>query len=91
MGPQYHLDSLTVPWTSSAEPGKHSIVVSLDPDAALDEVSRLNNIASIDKYVYAKTLVAIKPADNAVVSAGSQALTVGLPGKGRDTGVPDCL
>ncbi|MBP1658130.1 MAG: hypothetical protein H6Q31_2731, partial [Bacteroidetes bacterium] len=65
VGPQYHMDSLSVPWTTSAEPGKHSVIVTLDPDGAIDEVSRLNNVASIDNYVYAKTLVATKPADNA--------------------------
>ncbi len=85
VGPQYHLDSLSLPWTASAEPGKHSILVSLDPDGVLDEVSRLNNVASVDDYVYARTLVAIKPADNAVVDAGVQTLTVGLPGRG---GIP---
>jgi hypothetical protein len=85
VGPQYHVDSLTVPWDSSVEPGKHTIVVSLDPDASVDEVTKFNNVASIDDYIYARTLAAIKPVDNAVVNLGAQALTVGLPGKG---GIP---
>jgi hypothetical protein len=85
VGPQYHLDSLSIPWATAAEPGKHSIIVSLDPDGVIAEVSKLNNVASIDTYIYMKTLLAIKPVDNAMVTAGTQKLTVGLPGPG---GVP---
>jgi hypothetical protein len=81
-GPQYNLDSLSLPWTAASEPGKHTIVVSLDPDGAVDEVSKLNNVASIDNYFYSRTLIALKPADNAVVAPGMQTLTVGLPGRG---------
>lgn len=87
VGPQFHLDSVSVAWSASDEPGKHSIAVSLDPDAALDEITRINNVASIDNYVYAKTLVALKPADNAVVSPGAQTLTVGLPEQGGIAGL----
>jgi hypothetical protein len=87
VGPQYHVDSLAVPWVSLAEAGKHTIVASLDPDAMIDEVTKVNNVASVDAYVYAKTSLALKPADNAIVNLGAQTLSIGLPGRGGIPGV----
>jgi hypothetical protein len=79
IGRIFHVDSLAIPWTVSSKVGPHTLVAKLDPDNLIQEVTKLNNVASKDQYVYANVLSVVKPIDNMVVPAGTQTLVVSSP------------
>lgn len=77
--PTRHYDSLTVQWNRTDSVGRHTFTVSLDPLNTISEVNELNNVASVDQYVYANLLSVVKPLWNMVVSPGQQRLVVTSP------------
>ncbi|MEO8168719.1 MAG: interleukin-like EMT inducer domain-containing protein, partial [bacterium] len=66
-------------WTRLDSVGRHTFTVSLDPLNTISEVNELNNIASIDQYVYANLLAVVKPLLNMAVSPGQQRFIVTSP------------
>ncbi len=77
--PLLHKDSVLVPWDASYKVGLHTLTASLDPLMHIDEVTRANNIASADKYVYANSLAIVKPLESMVLQPGAQTLVVTSP------------
>lgn len=86
IGPTRHRDSLFVPWAAASQPGKHTITVVVDPAGTLPEVSKTNNIASTDIYIFASELVALKPLRDQVVPAQPQTLITTTPLGNDSTG-----
>ena len=74
-----HKDSVFIPWDASYKVGLHTLTASLDPLMRIDEVTRSNNLASADKYVYANTLAIVKPLESMVLQPGVQTLVVTSP------------
>ncbi|MFN0158759.1 MAG: C25 family cysteine peptidase [Bacteroidota bacterium] len=82
--PTLHHDSLEIPWDALGKIGRHVLTASLDPANALSEVNELNNVASVDKYIYANLLSVVKPLNYQVVTPGVQTFVVTSP-VGRDS------
>ena len=72
-------DSIIVPWPAASQVGRHSLTLTVDPSGLIDEVSKTNNAASVDQYVYAHSVAIIRPLNNAVVPPGPQTLLVSTP------------
>jgi hypothetical protein len=83
--PVAHRDSLIAQLSSISAIGKHSLTMSLDPGNAISEVSKLNNIATTDIYVYANTPLVVRPLNDMVVAPGAQTLVVCPPPGGDST------
>lgn len=74
-----HYDTVSVAWSAVENPGRHTLVLSLDPTGSIPEVNEMNNTASVDQYVYANLLSVVKPFNNMVVAPGVQTLVVTSP------------
>ena len=72
-------DSISVPWFGTRQTGPHTLRAVLDPSGKIPEVSKANNSASIDQYVYGNLLYQIRPLENMVVAPGPQVLRVTNP------------
>ncbi len=72
-------DSVFVRWDKMYQVGRHTLRATLDPAGRIGEVNELNNIASVDQYVYANLLSVVKPLKNMVVLPGTQRLVVSSP------------
>ena len=72
-------DSLAILWHGTSQPGLHTIQATIDPGGLIGEITKGNNAASEDIYVYANTLSVVRPLLNAVVQPGVQLLRVAGP------------
>ena len=79
IAPTMFRDSLAVRWRGTSQVGKHTFQVTVDPAGLLDEVTKTNNTASSDQYVYANLLAIIRPLKDMVVAPGPQLLRVSSP------------
>jgi hypothetical protein len=77
--PTLYRDSISVPWYGTRQAGPHTLRVTVDPAGNITEVSRANNSASIDQYVYGNLLYQVRPLENMVVPPGPQVLRVTNP------------
>jgi len=77
--PTRHRDSVVIGWDPSSQVGRHTLVATVDPGNVINEVNELNNIVSVNQFVYANLIAAVKPLDNAVMPAGPQTLVVTSP------------
>lgn len=74
-----YTDSLVVPWRGMEQVGVHTLSVTLDPENRINEVTKLNNVAARDQYVFANLLAVVRPISNSVVLPGGQRLVVTSP------------
>ncbi|HTY60544.1 MAG TPA: C25 family cysteine peptidase, partial [Bacteroidota bacterium] len=79
IAPTYLRDSVSVRWRGTSQAGPHTLRATLDPAGAIREVSKANNSAAIDQYVYGNHLYQVRPFENMVVSPGPQLLRVTIP------------
>jgi hypothetical protein len=75
----YYTDSLAVLWKATSQVGVHTLTVTLDPANVLPEVTKSNNVASVNQYIYANDIAVVKPLGNMVVAPGVQSLIVTSP------------
>jgi hypothetical protein len=86
IGPTLHRDTVMIPWRGTSSRGSHQLEVMLDPDNHIAELSKANNTASLPAYVYAHTLLGVRPQTNETLPPGAVDLVVTMPVSG-DTGV----
>jgi hypothetical protein len=79
VAPTRFKDSLSVQWNGTSKIGMHTFRATLDPAGVIAEVTKANNSAALDQYVYANLLAIIRPLRNMVVPPGSQILRVSGP------------
>ncbi len=79
LAPTRYADSLVVPWRGMEQVGLHTLSVTLDPENRINEVTKLNNVAARDQYVFANLLAVVRPIVNSVVTPGTQRLVVTSP------------
>ncbi|HXX63863.1 MAG TPA: C25 family cysteine peptidase, partial [Bacteroidota bacterium] len=72
-------DSLVVPWRGTKQIGQHTLVLNVDPLGVIAEVTKANNIVSVQEYVYANLLYVVRPLENMLVPPGPQLLRVTSP------------
>ena len=74
-----HRDTLSLPWPAAHKPGQHRLTLTMDPAAAIPEVTKDNNTVIRDQYVYADIIVPVRPMESMVVPVGQQHLRVTSP------------
>ena len=79
IGPTRFKDSVAVRWRGTSQIGLHTIRVAVDPADQYDEVTKANNVATADFYVYANLLYALGPLRDQVVPPAPQLLRVSSP------------
>ncbi len=84
--PTLHRDTVLVPWKGTSVRGGHRLHVNLDPQNTIAEVSEANNTASFTTYVYAHTILGVRPIINEAVQPGPVELVASSPVSG-DTSV----
>lgn len=72
-------DSVAVRWRGTSNVGEHLFQFSIDPGGLIDEVTKGNNAASVQRYVYANLLSVIRPLPAMVVPPGPVLLRVSGP------------
>ncbi len=77
--PLAHHDSLTLDWRATSRPGLHTLTATLDPRRNVDDLNPLNNMVSVETYVYANNIAVVKPLNNQVMVPGPVTLIVSSP------------
>jgi hypothetical protein len=79
MAPTRFSDSIGAIWQGIRRAGLHTLRVTLDPASKIPEVTKSNNVASIDQYVYGNLFYLVRPMENMVIPPGQQVLRVTTP------------
>ncbi len=72
----YYVDSASAVWRPSSEAGQHTFTFAVALPDSIQEVSKSNNSLSLNLYLYANTLHAVRPFDGQVVGPGPTKLVV---------------
>jgi hypothetical protein len=72
-------DSVAVRWRGTANVGDHQFQAVIDPGGLIDEVTKANNTASLQQYVYANLISVVRPLPSTVVPPGPVLLRVSGP------------
>lgn len=77
------VDSFNVSWNVKGKPGSHTVIVTIDPNDSIPELSNANNTTQKTFYIYRNQLLSVRPLKSSVISS-TPTLVVTVPA-GRDT------